>query len=298
MVFHTAFILLTFLYQFGSNFTETGFESFEVNQSHFNQEILGSDSMSSNRQSQIEYFAKIDTLHAIDSIIKGANTNASIGNYSKSYDGYWEALIYSSEISDSTSIGEIYTGLGVLYSMFGRSVDAEKYFNLSLSLQKKDTIESDRKYGLLSNTYYMLSCHNRENNNYGIAQSYLDSCWVLIRQNPLKIETYFLEAEQGYLFFYKGEIDKGLDLLLKTENEFISKNPSYLVILYYFLGNMYFEKRDYKNSEKYYIKSLEFAEKYNSHQNYVPRTYQKLANLYVQINRVDLAFKIYSYQKI
>ena len=50
--------------------------------------------------------------------------------------------------------------------------------------------------------------------------------------------------------------------------------------------------QELQKSEEYYLKSLETAEKYKSHRNYIPEVYQKLSKLYLQTHRKDKAYAL------
>jgi tetratricopeptide (TPR) repeat protein len=242
-------------------------------------------------KAKLENFQIGDTLAAIGSILEMSKTFASNGNYSKSYDGYWEALIYSKEISDSTFVNEIYTELGMLYSIFKRTQDAENYFNLSLKLQKKRSITTKKEFGRLSNTYHLLASHNRENGNYGIAQIYLDSCRVVSLKSTTLEKSPFVDAEQAYIYYHLGEYDKALELLYLGEDFFVEKKPAYLVIFYSFFGDVYLKKEDYRQSERFYLEALNSYKKYKNHSNYVPNIYQKLSELYLATGKMNLAYE-------
>ncbi|WP_111708702.1 tetratricopeptide repeat protein [Lutibacter citreus] len=258
-----------------------------------------SDSSISKLQlEKLKYLKNGDTLKAISSIIEISRALANTGSYSKSYDGYWEALIYSNNIEDNTYAHRIYTELGMLYSVFRKNLKAEKYFNLSLSLQKKHPITSKKQYEALSNTYHLLASHNRENGNYGIAQKYLDSCTIIRQQEYGSGNFHFKDAEQAYILHHLGKNDQALEILLSLEGQFINKNPTYLVIFYSFLGDIYFKKSDYINSEKSYLKSLKISDKFKSHQNYVPNVYEKLGDVQIKMNKMDLAYKNLKISKI
>ncbi len=255
-----------------------------------NSEFIDSDIIFSQFQKdKINKLKEGDTIGAINSIIEISNRYSAIGNYSQSYDGYWEALIYSDAISDSTYLTNIYRKLGTLYSIFRREEKAEKYFKLSLDVARRLNTSKEKQLLKLNETYQIMASHNIELGNYGLAQKYLDSCFN-IYQKTSKTELSIIEAKQSYLYYHLGKYDKALGLLIANEEYFINNQPSYLVIFYSFLGDTYFKKDDYIKAEYYYLKAIEYSKKYRSHSNFVPNLYQKLGDLYFKTNKKDKAF--------
>ncbi|WP_299557056.1 hypothetical protein [Seonamhaeicola sp.] len=256
-----------------------------------NLKIINPDSLlSEHKEDKLKYLSEGDTLSAINSLIEISTIHSTTGNYPQSYDGYWEALIYSKSISDSTYMAKIYRKLGTLYSIFRREEKAVHYYELSLKVARSFIKESKKRYKSINDTYYIMASHHREQGNYGLSEKYLDSCRIMY--NKLSKTNYaFLDAEQGYIYSHLAKYDEALDLLLPHEAYFKSSYPEYLVMLYSFLGDVYFGKGDYSNGETYYLKALESSKKHQSHSNYVPNLYQKLGDLYFITDQKDLAYK-------
>ena len=112
-----------------------------------------------------------------------ARISSSMGKYAQSYDNYWEALIYANKINDSIYVPPIYTGLGVLYSLFGMDNQAEEYLYKSINFLKKRGISTNAEISTFRTTYYVLASHNRENRDNSIAQKYLDTCQVIYKKS-------------------------------------------------------------------------------------------------------------------
>lgn len=240
---------------------------------------------------KFNFLIKGDTLKAIEATITVANEHSTNGSYSKAYDGYWEALIYSNSVSDSTYMGKIYRKLGMLYSVFRRIEKAESYFELSLKVIRNFKTRESKMYNDLNNTFYLMASHNRENGNYGLALRYLDSCEVLRKKHLNLKDLNFINAERAYIAYHQGYYDKALALLKNKENYFLKKSPGYLVIYYSFLGDIYFKKNDFKKSEACYMNALYSTEKYKSHRNYVPNVYHKLSELFRKTGKMQLAYE-------
>ncbi len=231
-----------------------------------------------------------DTLAAINILIKVARAHTNKGNFAKSYKDYWEALFYSKKIKDSVYVTNTYRGLGLLYSLFGRNKDAEEYFNNAIDVIKNKANPTRKELIDLGNSYYSFSGHHRDNGNYGVAQQYLDSCSV-IKNKINQSSIYFLNSAQAYIYSKMGRQDEALRLLIPLETIFKTKRPSYLIILYSFLGEIYAKKNEYNKSELYYLKALEYLEQYKTHQNYIPKLYQQLAELYFKMGKLAEAYE-------
>ncbi|WP_162555940.1 tetratricopeptide repeat protein [Reichenbachiella versicolor] len=220
-----------------------------------------------------------DTTRTIKLLIEIAKMQSGNANYPKAYDGYWEALILANAKGNEGQLAKIYSGLAILYSMFERNPEAEEYFEKSVAVNKK--LIHDGKEGLIAlmRVYTTYANHHRENGNYGIAQHYVDSCHAIMRQDP-NIDGQYVDGVQGILLLYQGKPNQALELLLKNEKTFIGGKRAYLTILYSFLGEVCLAMNNLKRSEEYFLKSIEIADRYNRHQNFVPQVYRKLANLY------------------
>ncbi len=232
-----------------------------------------------------------DTLGAINVIIEMAGRSSAEGNYSDSYDGYWEALILSNKISDSSLVPRIYMKLAVLYSIYGRMQDAESYFYASLHLQKNRPELGKDQQNELCSTYFLLASHYREHHNYGMAQQYLDSCWRIRREYFPGVKAPYMETAQGFLKYFQGEYQKALELLLPMESYFAEKSPSYVGIIAMFLGDVYYAQGDLEQSEPYYLKSIQVASTHGGHPNYLPNIHEKLGKLYYAKGEMKLAYQ-------
>ena len=135
------FLVPTFLFllvPLNNLLSQTNQKEFDIESSNTEFRIVKSDSLlvKLNNDKNINLING-DTLDAIEDLIEISSIFSTNGNYSQSYDGYWEALIYSNAISDSTHIVKIYRKLGTLYSIFRREQKAEYYYGLSLKTLKK-----------------------------------------------------------------------------------------------------------------------------------------------------------------
>ncbi|MGC6429509.1 MAG: tetratricopeptide repeat protein [Jejuia sp.] len=243
-----------------------------------------------HKSERLLHLSKGDTLSAIGSILELSNIYSTTGNYSQSYDGYWEALILSKTISDSIYVANIYRRLGTLYSIFRRAEKAETYFKQSLKTIRASSNSKSSMTSSLNETFQILASHHIEQGNYGLASKYLDSCCKLYLNIPNNVRA-FSDTKRGYIDYHLGNYDSALNKLLSNEDYFKKHHPSYLVIFYSFLGDIYSKTNNYKEAEKHFLKALAVAEQYKSHSNFIPDLYGKLGDLYFNINKKDLAYE-------
>ncbi|MFY0598191.1 MAG: tetratricopeptide repeat protein [Cyclobacteriaceae bacterium] len=225
-----------------------------------------------------------DTITAIQAIVDKAYLNGHLSNYTKSYDGYWEALLLAENIKNPGVKGSIYNGLGWLYSLYGRYSDAIQYFNYSLRIfESEGGIEKHAQS--LRDNYYALATLYRKKENIDTAMIYLDSCRSIIERQGLGLDignNQFLKAEIGYLLFKKGDLEAALKELEEAKLYFEAQDRSYLIILYSFLGKVYQSMNQLDEAESYFLNTLKVSEEYQSHNDLIPEIYESLSDVYVQ----------------
>ena len=230
--------------------------------------------------------AASDTIAGILRLIEQARDFSSEGTYAKAYDTYWEALFIAHQMQECVYIPSINNGLGVLYSVFEMDEEAEQYFNASLQYVKGQSEKTKKDTAMLRNTYYILASHHRENGNNGIAQLYIDSCNMVLEQAPSTVSRLLADSEQAYIYLNQRKYSQARDLLQEVEPLVVEHIPSYCVVLYSMLGEVYYHLNNYQKSEHYLLSSLKVFEQNNTHQNYIPDVYQKLSDLYLKVGRL------------
>ncbi|MEM9676294.1 MAG: hypothetical protein AAF992_27125, partial [Bacteroidota bacterium] len=181
-----------------------------------------------------------DTLTAIQGLIGLSYLYAHTARYSRSYDGYWEALLLAEQMNNKEAIAAIYSRLGWLYSFYKRRTTAIDYFNLSLQLYKEQAKEDSIDYQVLLNDYYALATLYRKDNETNMARLYLDSCRMMrTLMNKGQGNGAFIKAEYGYILNKEEKYQAALDTLLEVKEVFEREDSSYLVVLYPFLGDVY-----------------------------------------------------------
>lgn len=243
-------------------------------------------------QCQTQYLEHGDTLKVIQCYIGSSSIYTNRANYSKAYDGLWKALILSKESGNNLCSGQIYDGIGLLYSLFHRNKDAVNYYNQAIAIKKELIRQEKVEPEELAHTYFLLTIFYREQNQLDLAQSYLDSCRLAGKTSSSAEESGdYVNCEQAYLYYYAGKYADAKRLLLEAEKNFLKNNETYLVILDSFLGDVFRASNQLDQSKSYYLKSLKVALKYSTHQNYLPEIYEKLATLCQQMKVYDQAFR-------
>ena len=225
-----------------------------------------------------------DTLKAINTISKLGNIYANHASYSLAYQQFWDALLLADELNDIKTTARSLEDLAWLYISFKRKEEAIEYFQISLKI-KKQLIAKDElaKKNLIPN-YYGLTTLYRETNEPLKSKAYLDSCFMIhYSGRDSKQDKPFLQAEESYYHLNQNHDTQALESMHSIEPWFIKNQPDYLVMLYSFIGDAYKKTRQYDKSERYYKRSIEISKNYKSHMNYIPRVYEHLSELYINI---------------
>jgi len=244
-----------------------------------------------NYKKSIEYFSqKKDTFNLINSINELSELYSHNLNYSKAYDGYWKALFLAENSKDQFSKSRVYQSLGWLYSFYNRNSKALENFENALVISKDLFSKNKIDIDFAISDYFSIANLYRYNGNFETAKVYLDSCYQNFQLKNSSIQNYFLESEKGFLLATDGQYEES-ELLLKSSYEYFKKNKeSYLVIIHFFLAELYQMKNDNEKSQFHYTKSLELSRQYNSHMNYQIINHKKLSQLYYKSKEYEKAF--------
>ncbi|AXT53516.1 hypothetical protein D1818_22820 [Aquimarina sp. BL5] len=253
--------------------------------------FLNSEISIKNYKKSIEYFThKRDTFNLINSINELSDVYGHNLNYSKAYDGYWEALLLAEKSNDEFSKSRVYQSLGWLYSFYNRNTEALENFSKALELSKKLSTQNRSKINNVISDYYSIVAFYRDNNDLENARIYLDSCYSYFTPTSKGVKNYFLESEKGFLLAADGKFDSAEMILVKSYDHFKENNESYLVIIHFFLAKLYHKKNEVEKSKFHYNRSLELSGIYNSHKNYQIINHKELSQLYYDSKEYQNAF--------
>jgi tetratricopeptide (TPR) repeat protein/DNA-binding CsgD family transcriptional regulator len=224
--------------------------------------------------------AKKDTVGMINMLINISDIYAHKVAYVKSYDGYWSALILAKKSNNRKQIARIYVSLGWLYGFYKRNDEAIKHFNLAINLSKEISQNTPNTNYDQSNAYYGLTNFYRSNENYPLAQKYLDSAFVVRKNSNKRSFLRYLNIESGYLKAINSTTKESLELLEKTSKKFEKKNSSYMIVINSLFGKIYEKRNNIDKSILYYKKSLDQVKKFHRHLDYELIAYQSLSELY------------------
>lgn len=236
---------------------------------------------------------KKDTTYAINYLLELSQLYSHNVNYGKSYDGYWEALLLADQSKDSISISRVYHGLGWLFGFYKRDKEALEKFNLSNKIRKKLINDQNRDLMLdyIGSNYFAIINLYRDLKEYDKAKIYLDSAYQIQKQLPNRPKSYYLEAESGYLASVDGNFDLALQKLNNAKEYFEVNDPSYLVLVEMFYGDVYQRMNRNDESVFHYKKSLEISNKYHRHLNTDLIVYHSLSDMYLKQNKLEEAIK-------
>ncbi len=243
------------------------------------------------QQSYEEFLVAADTLQAIEVLLEMADIYGNDANYALSYDAFWKALFLADDMKNEEVKASIYIYLGRLYSFYKRKEEALKYFRNSLEINRRLVAEGLLEKAKLVINYYALCATYRELAEPVTAKAYLDSCFLYFSSLPGQVDTAFLQFERSNILAQDGKNEEALEIMESIHPWFIENRPSYLVLVYAYWGDIYQHVSNFKASEAYYKKALDISKRYNSHVDFTPLVYEKLADLYLQQGKYLPAFE-------
>jgi tetratricopeptide (TPR) repeat protein len=222
-----------------------------------------------------------DTTLAIKALLEMPYVYGQHVDYAKSYDALWLALLLADDIHDQKQKATAYGHLGRLYSYYKRKKEAFEYLQTSLDINK-DLVNKgllDKTY--LVNNYYLISTTYRELGNPGLGRIYLDSCFMNHKAVQGQIAVQYLQFEKAFNYSQENKYKEALELMKRIEPWFIENRPSYLVLVYTYWGDIFTDISQFEESEKKYQEALQISEKYNSHFDFTPLIFERLADIYL-----------------
>ena len=231
-----------------------------------------------------------DTLSAVVLLLQSADIHGNLARYSNAYEKYWKALLLSEKIKNDSLKAVVYIDLGRMYSFYKRKDIAFKYFKNSIDINKSLVEKGKVNKSYLTNNYYAYSCTYRELNKPELSKVYLDSCYALYDNSSNIFDKAFLQFEKAHILSEENNHEEALKLMHEIAPWFLEHEPSYLVLIYSYWGDIYNKLFNYQQSLNYYQKALEISNRYKAHIDFTPLIYGKLAKLYFDKGNFKEAF--------
>lgn len=231
-----------------------------------------------------------DTVSAIKTLKELSILYSHNLNYSKSYDGYWKALLLADKIKHNELTADIYQEIGWLYSFYKRDEKALEYFNKSIKLRKKQFVKNESNAHFIASDYFSIVNLYRGNKNYKKAAQYLDSCVYYQAKLSPKITSYYIIAEQAYLDAVNGNYNLAINKLNKCKEHFKHTDKTYLSVIHSLTADVYKMMKEYDKSILNYKASINLSENNKSHLNYKIKDYEGLKDIYVDLKNYKEAY--------
>ncbi|MEM9847231.1 MAG: hypothetical protein AAF847_05035 [Bacteroidota bacterium] len=237
------------------------------------------------------FMLKKDTLSAINSLTRMASVYGTQAQYKNSYDQLWKALFLADEANLEKQKAYIIRRIGRYYAFYKRQAEALHFLNQALSLEKSLVVDGVNDTAALSQIYSPISLTYQEMGELEKAQIYLDSCFLYTSKGKGGKKIPFLEVEQAFILCKDGKYQAAITLLEKNVTWMEQRLPSYLVLIYSYLGDAYKGKEALATAEAYYKESLETSARYNSHLDFSVLVRESLSDLYAIQGRYAAAFE-------
>ncbi|TXE14968.1 tetratricopeptide repeat protein [Seonamhaeicola algicola] len=247
--------------------------------------VIGFNGNFKGRNYNIEIQQEIlsnDTLIKIQNHLKLADQYKNNGQYAFAYEHLWDALLLAKQTDDFKELTTINDELGVLYGIYGRNNMAIYHKKQALFYAKKYSVFNKKALNNLTKAYYNLAVQHRKAKQYDSSLVYLDSSLFVYKTTlQYRKENPFFLAEKGNVLLHQNNIDEAENYLLKAktifENYKVEKN--YSIVLYAFLGDLYFKKNDYSNALNFYNLSLQKIENLKAHTDLKPDVLKKASEV-------------------
>ncbi|WP_215439247.1 tetratricopeptide repeat protein [Zobellia russellii] len=238
-----------------------------------------------------EFLKKGDTVNAVKALLEMPFIYGQHVDYTKSYDTLWFALFLADKSKNDELKASVYNWLGRLYSFFKRKDQALEYLQTSLNINRKLVEKGRLQEADLVMNYYLLSATHRVLGQTEMAKVYLDSCFSHYAPVRGQLPMAYLNFEKAFQLSESNKNEEALEILEEVEPWFIENRPSYLVLVYSDMGDVYANLSNFGQGKLYYKKALEVSSKYNSHVDFSSLVHEKLATLFEENGEFEKAFK-------
>ncbi|MEO0734339.1 MAG: transcriptional regulator, partial [Bacteroidota bacterium] len=152
----------------------------------------------------------------------------------------------------------------------------------ALTLSRELIADGRAQPASLTNIFYAYLATCRELDEPERMRPYLDSVRRYHAPTPGLISATVLDSEEAFLLGKSGATTPAITLYEQIIPWYQANNPSYLTLVYTYLGDIYSNTGDYARAENYYREALAVSERTNSHHDFSPIIHRQLANLYQQ----------------
>ncbi|GAA4238733.1 hypothetical protein GCM10022291_30350 [Postechiella marina] len=290
----TPLLMLSCMFLFLSVYAKTKFKLETLNYFQKKDSININYPNSSLNTLHLLYEASIknaDTIQAINSLRELSAMYSHQGNHKKSYDYLWEALLLADNTNYKQAQSLIYKDIGRHYSYYNRRDKALKFLSTSLNLKKDLVKKGELDKGLLTTSYVAFTSTYRELKEWELNRKYIDSSKQFITNATTAQTKHYIQFEDAVATNISGNHKAALIKYNKIIPWFIENNPSYLVLLYNYIGDTYNDLGNFKESESYYKKALKTSASLNAHIDFTPLIHERLSKLYYSRGDYKSAFK-------
>ncbi|MBU2976152.1 tetratricopeptide repeat protein [Zobellia sp. B3R18] len=238
-----------------------------------------------------EFLKRGDTVNAVKALLEMPFIYGQHVDYTKSYDTLWFALFLADKSKNDELKASVYNWLGRLYSFFKRKDQALEYLQTSLNINRKLVEKGRLQEADLVMNYYLLSATHRVLGQTEMAKVYLDSCFGHYAPVRGQLPMAYLNFEKAFQLSESNKNEEALEILEEVEPWFIENRPSYLVLVYSDMGDVYANLSNFGQGKLYYKKALEVSSKYNSHVDFSSLVHEKLATLFEENGEFEKAFE-------
>jgi len=228
----------------------------------------------------INFLEQKDTANAVRSLTYLATVYGNRAQYKGSYDQLWKALFLADKARLEKQKAYINRRIGRYYAFYKRRKEALYFLEQGLQINKLLVSKEIIDTAALTQDYSSTSLTYQELGEFEQAQIYLDSCFAYTNKGKGGKKIPFLEVEQAFIFCETERYQEAISLLERNIDWMEQRLPSYLVLLYSYLGDAYKGEGILDKSENFYKKSLKISEDYHSHLDFSILVREKLSDLY------------------
>jgi len=198
-----------------------------------------------------------DTLHAIWTLTNLSMVYGNMGNYSKSYNALWDALLLAERANKPTVKVFVYQRIGRFYSFYKRKEQALHYMDKGLALNKELVQNGKLERATLTQRYFAYCSTYLELGEPEVAQIYLDSC-LMHYQKGIKgsLRLPFIRMQQAFIDIAMNRSDQAILAIQELTPWFKIQLPTYMVLVNTYLGDAYLKIGDEVTGEQCYQKAI------------------------------------------